>query len=412
MSDKDHNTVVTAPERTPERSGSTPIGERGVKAIFLRSLVQIVRRPITWAGFIGLPLFIFLFFASFLDKGLPTRIPAGIVGKDGTSLSREITQTLGGMQMVDIHVTPDSYTEARHAVQRGEIYGFFLIPENFQANLMAGRKPEITFYTNAVYFVPASLLFKTFKSTAVYTKAGVAMNIVQMAGQNAEEAAPLMQPVNISARGIGNPTLNYAIYLCNSFLPAALQLMIMLMTVFTLGQEIKYHTSTRLLRMADGSIVKALFAKLLPQTLIWMALATFLTVWLYKFNHFPMHAGWGWLLLSEYMFVLASQGFALFVFGLLPNLRLSLSVCALLGILSFSIAAFSFPEESMYPAVAIFSWLMPVRYNFLIYISQVLNGDPLYYSRVWYAAYIVYMILPFTMLWRMKKEMLKPVYVP
>ena len=51
--------------------------------------------------------------------------------------------------------------------------------------------------------------------------------------------------------------------------------MIMLMTVFTLGQEIKYHTSTRLLRMADGSIVKALFAKLLPQTLIWMALATF-----------------------------------------------------------------------------------------------------------------------------------------
>ena len=112
MSDKDHNTVVTAPERTPERSGSTPIGERGVKAIFIRSLVQIVRRPITWAGFIGLPLFIFLFFASFLDKGLPTRIPAGIVDKDGTSLSREITQTLGGMQMVDIHVTPDSYTEA------------------------------------------------------------------------------------------------------------------------------------------------------------------------------------------------------------------------------------------------------------------------------------------------------------
>ncbi len=106
----------------------------------------------------------------------------------------------------------------------------------------------------------------------------------------------------------------------------------------------------------------------------------------------------GWLLLSEYMFVLASQGFALFVFGLLPNLRLSLSVCALLGILSFSIAAFSHsPKSRCTPAVAIFSWLMPVRYNFLIYISQVLNGDPLYYSRVWYAAYIVYMgFFPFT----------------
>ena len=196
MSDKDHNTVVTAPERTPERSGSTPIGERGVKAIFLRSLVQIVRRPITWAGFIGLPLFIFPFSHRSSTRGSPRAYrPASLTRTAPASRARSPRRW--GMQMVDIHVTPDSYTEARHAVQRGEIYGFFLIPENFQANLMAGRKPEITFYTNAVYFVPASLLFKTFKSTAVYTKAGVAMNIVQMAGQNAEEAAPLMQPVNI-----------------------------------------------------------------------------------------------------------------------------------------------------------------------------------------------------------------------
>ena len=125
-----------------------------------------------------------------------------------------------------------------------------------------------------------------------------------------------------------------------------------------------------------------------------------------------MNGSWGWLLLSEGMFVLASQGFALFIFGVFPNLRLSLSVCALTGILAFSLAAFSFPVQSMYGGMAIFSYILPVRYNFLIYVDQALNGIDIYYSRIWYVAYIIFMVLPLTLLWRIKKYMMHPVYVP
>ena len=97
------------------------------------------------------------------------------------------------------------------------------------------------------------------------------------------------------------------------------------------------------MQMADGSIFKALAGKLLPQTVIWWVIVFFMTAWLYRYSHYPMHGSPGWMLLSEFMFVPACQGFALFVVCVLPNLRLSLSVCALIGILSFSIAAFSFP---------------------------------------------------------------------
>ena len=390
----------------------TSTDKTGAWAIMVRSMVQIVRRPLLWVAMIGLPLFMFLFVTSMFEEGLPTRIPATIVDRDGTSLSREVTQTLGGMQMVHLTETPNSYTEARHLMQEGKIYGFFLIPENFQADLLAGRAPEITFYTNMVYFVPGSLLFKTFKATAIYTKAGVAMSVAQAAGQDPETAAPLLQPINIATRAIGNPLMNYGIYLGNSFIPAVLQLMIMLVTVFSLGQEIKYHTSVRLLRMARGSIVRAVYSKLLPQTVIWWVMSVFMLSWLYRYNHFTMQGSWLWMILSELLFVMAAQGFAVFVFGLLPNLRLSLSVCALTGILSFSIAAFSFPEESMYPAMSIFSWLMPVRYNFLIYADQALNGRDIFYSRIWFVAYIAYIVLPITVMWRIKRFMAKPVYAP
>ncbi|MCH5236750.1 MAG: ABC transporter permease [Muribaculaceae bacterium] len=371
-----------------------------------------MRRPIYWVAFFILPLFCFMLLTSLMENGLPSKVPAAMIDRDGSQLSRKITQNLSGMQMVDLVEDCNSYTEARHLMQEGSIFGYFLIPENFERDLMSGRKPVITFYTNMTYFVPASILFKTFKTTALYTKAGVVMTVLESVGATADEVTPLLLPINIQARGIHNPGLNYAIYLCNSFIPGVLELMIFLVTCFSLGQEIKYGTSRKLLMMAKGSIVRALAAKLLPQTIIWIVIAIFMESWLFKINGYPVYGSWFWLTVSEIMFVLACQGWAIFFFGVLPNLRLSLSACALLGILAFSIAAFSFPVESMYPSIGIFSWILPVRYNLLIYIDQALNGVDIYYSRVWFVAYIVFMILPFTLLWRIKKEMLKPVYAP
>ena len=383
-----------------------------MREIFIRSVLQIVRRPIYWVAFFILPLFCFMLLPSLMQEGLPSHVPAAMIDKDGSSLSRKVTQNLGGMQMVDLVASCNSYTEARHMMQEGDIFGFFLIPEDFERDLLAGRKPVITFYTNMTYFVPASILFKTFKTTALYTKAGVAMTVLESVGASPHEVTPLLLPVNIQARGIHNPGLNYAIYLCNSFLPGVLELMIFLVTCFSLGQEIKYGTSAKLLQMANGSILKALFAKLLPQTIIWIVIAIFMESWLFGINGYPVYGSWFWLTLSEIMFVLACQGWAIFFFGILPNLRLSLSASALLGILAFSIAAFSFPVESMYGSIGIFSWILPVRYNFLIYIDQALNGIPIYYSRVWFVAYIIFMILPFSVLWRIKREMSQPVYAP
>ena len=40
----------------------------------------------------------------------------------------------------------------------------------------------------------------------------------------------------------------------------------------------------------------------------------------------------------------------------------------------------------MYGGIAIFSYIVPIRYYFLIYIDQALNGIPIYYSRFYYVA--------------------------
>lgn len=391
---------------------SIPHPVSGFKKIFTRSLLQLARRPLYWIAMFIFPVGLMLLLTDMMADGLPDKVPAAIIDKDGSSLSRGITQNLGSMQMIDLSRSCNSYTEARHLMQEGEIFGFFMIPDNFQKDLLSGKGPVITFYTNMTYFVPASLLFKSFKTTALMSKAGIMLNAAQTAGLPADRIKPMLQPVNIVTRGIGNPGLNYAIYLCNSFVPCVFQLMIMLMVCYTLGQEIKYGSSPRLLELARGNIYKAIVAKLLPQTIGWWVMILLMTSWLFCWQGYPMHGSWFWLVFSELLFVVASQCFAVFFFGVVPNLRLSISACSLLGILSFSLAAFSFPAESMYGGIAIFSWLMPIRYNFLIYIDQALNGADIWYSRWWYLAYLGYILLPLTVLWRIRRAMLRPVYVP
>jgi len=385
----------------------------GFFAIFMHSLRQLASRPLYWYAMFVCPLLLGWFLTDLMKYGLPENTPVAIVDKDHTHISRQVAQTLDGMQLVQITRACDSYSEAMEQMRRGEIYGFFLIPEHYEADLLAGRAPVVSFYTNMTYFVPGTLAYKNFKTTAVYTKAGVVMQVIQSGtGAGAEQIAPLLNPVNIEGRPLGNPWLNYGYYLCNSFVPGVLQLMIMLMTAYTLGQEIKRRTSVRLMRVAGGSVLKAVTAKLLPQTLIWCAMALLMEAWLFGYCQYPMNGSLWWMALNTLLLVLASQGLALFIFCALPTLRLSMSVCALLGVLTFSIAAFSFPLESMYGAIGIFSWIVPVRYYFMIYIDQALNGVDIFYSRWHFIAYFAFIFAPLALMWRLKKSWLKPIYLP
>ena len=380
--------------------------------VFKRSVRQLASRRIYWLTMVVMPLFCMIFLTDLLREGLPIKAPAAVVDYDRSELSRRMIQSLNGAQMSRITAVYDNIGDARRAMQRGEIYGLYLIPENFQSDLLSVRTPTVSYYTNMAYYVPASLLYKNFTASALYAKADVLSGLLTDVGVDAEEIVPLLQPINIEVRGLSNPWLDYAVYLCNSFVPAIMQLMIFLTTAFAVCQEMKRATSPLWLRLAKGSVIRALSAKLLPQTIGWQIMMLFMLWWFYGRNGFVMNGSWGWMILSEMMFVLACQGFALFVVGVLPNLRLALSVGALVGVLSFSIGAFSFPYESMYGSIGVFSWLVPVRYNFLIYIDQALNGIDVYYSRIFYVAYIVFMLLPLLVIKRLKRELLNPVYVP
>ncbi|MCM1503816.1 MAG: ABC transporter permease [Muribaculum sp.] len=375
-------------------------------------IAQLCGRPIYLLMMVAVPLFATFFFLDFMNEGLPLKSPSAIVDLDNTPVSRRVGRNLAASELIEVKYHPESYEEAMKLLKGGDIYGFFMIPRSFQRDAEAGRSTTITFYTNMAYYVPGSLSYKGFKTVAVTTSGAVVSTTLQSVGLHSETVNTILQPVVTDIHPLGNPWSNYSIYLSNSFLPCLLQLIIFQITAFSILQEVKRGTSVRWIQNAGGSVWTACMGKLIPQYLIFLAVGLAMQGMMYGFWKFPLNGSvWG-MVIAMMLLVGASQAFALFVTCLIPNLRFSLSILSLTGILSFSIAGFSFPVEDMYPAVGIFSYLLPIRYYFLIYINVALNGYEMYYCHWEYIALILLLLPPTVLLRKLKRISLNPVYVP
>ncbi len=377
-----------------------------------RQVRQMCSRRMYLLGMIVIPVAVAVFFLSVLSEGLPEHVPTAVVDLDHSSMSRSVTRSLKALQVIEVSSECESYDEALDRVREGSIFGFFVIPDNFERDALSGKAPTLEYYSNLTYFVPGTLAFKGFKTVAVATAGGVVRETLLAVGVAPELIAEVIQPVVIDQFPLNNPWMNYAIYLCPSFSMCTLALMIMLMTVFSITMEIKNGTSVQWLEVSHGRMSVALASKLLPQTVVFCAVGIFILWLLFGYSHFPMNGSLGWMIVATCFLVVACQGVGVFLSSVVPNPRLAFSLCALFGILSFSFTGFSFPVQSMYGYLAVFSWLAPIRYWFLIYINEALNGVPLYYSRYYYAALLLFLPVAGLLMWNLKRACLKPVYVP
>lgn len=384
----------------------------GVRAIAAREVKRLLSYRLYLVCMLLAPLISVIFFLSLMRSGLPTDLPVAVVDLDKTSTSRNLVRQLDAFSQTRIVQNLNSFSEARIAMQKGEVYGIYYIPEGFSVDAASGKQPKLSFYTNGTYLIAASLLFRDMKTMSVLAGGAVGLQTGTAQGKPAAQIMGQLQPISIDAHALGNPWLNYSVYLNNTILPGILQLMIFLMTVYCIGIEIKHDTAKQWLEMGRGCLFKSLLGKLLPHTVIFTIVGFMMCAVLYGFNSFPLQSGWLPMLTAMFLLIIASQAVGIFMIGVLPTLRLGLSFASLFGMISFSIVGFSFPVLAMHPSVQALSELFPLRHYFLIYIDQALNGRDLYYSLGEYLWLLAFLILPFLIGKTLKKALLYMKYIP
>lgn len=373
-----------------------------VSGVIGRELRLMRQRPIYLLASVAVMAFCSVFFLTFLSDGIPQDLPIGIVDNDNSSVSREFIRQLDATQLGKT-VRFGTYTEAREALQTGKINAFCVLPDNMYNDLLSYRQPTITFYVNSLYFVGGALAYKDVLTMVNLTSGAVQREFLRARGMNEAAIMGQIQPILIDSHQIGNTTTSYGVYLTNVLLPGVLEMIIILVTVYSLGAELKYGTSRHLLEKAGGSMLAAMAGKLIPYTILFTFLGISCDLLLYHWMHFPM-AGSVWnIFAGTFIFVLSCEAVAVFIIGTLPVLRDAISVSAIYSVLGFSLAGFTFPVEAMPPYVQGLAALFPLRHYYLFYVQEAYfaSGFPGWHMQAVYM--LLFLFLPFTVYRRLYK---------
>ena len=359
------------------------------------------------------PVFTTFLMTSIMGKGLPTDMPAGLVDEDDTQTTRTLVRIWDAMESTDVRYRYVSFSEARNAMQRGEIYAFLYIPKGTTRDAIGGRQPKISFYTADTYFVPASLLMKELTTLSELSGMAVTRETLSAKGLTYGQIMGVIQPIVIEAHPLNNPYLNYSVLLSNLIVPGIVILLIMLTTVYTIGLEWKVGSQKHLLELAGGSVPVALTGKLLPQWVVYSIVLFFVHVYFYEIQLFPCKNGLFSMMCLGALTIMAAQALGVFVFGVLVGqMRMAMSICALWGVLSIPVGGFSFPTTAMPDAIQSISLAFPLRDYFLIYTNQALDGYSIVYVWKPVLALLVFLLLPYLVLWRYREGFASVEYKP
>ncbi|MBR3100705.1 MAG: ABC transporter permease [Muribaculaceae bacterium] len=380
--------------------------------IALRELNILRKNRIYGFCMLVFPVLLVFFFTTMLDEGVPQDLPIGVVDQDNSAMSRGLVRTLDAMQNSRVEYRFASVTEARCAMQEGKVYAFLYIPKGTASKLLAGRQPEISFYYTMTCMTAGSMASKDLKTLGTLGSAAVGQAMLSAKGATPDQIKAALQPVTIDAHMIANPQSSYNYSLTTVFVPGILMLFMALLSAYAVGMEMKFDTGKEWLARADNNIVVAFLGKFLVHALVFFFVIFVYQYYIFNVLHFPRLGGVWSIVRLTILQVASSLGFGAFAFGLMPSLRMSMSISSLWSVLSISMCGSAFPVAGMDPPLQAMSWLFPLRHYWMMYQATVLNGFPV--IDVWFhlVALVAFTLLPWLVLRKIKNAMLNYVYIP
>lgn len=344
------------------------------KAVLHREIVRMTSRRLYFGVCIVLPLFCIFFMATIFGSGQMENIPIGIVDLDQTATSRSITRQVEAVPTFKVTKHYVNDVDARTDTQRKEIYGYLIIPPDFEEKVLGGREAVLSYYYHYALLSVGGEVRGAFETVLRTLSMAPIVTQATALGINEEEIETFLLPINSQSHPLFNPDLDYSVYLSNPFFFILFQVIILLVTVYAVGSEIKFRTGDGWLAAAKGNMVTAIMGKLLPYTVIFILMGIFANYVMFGIMHIPFSCGFWPLNLTTALFVIATQALGVFLFSLFPAISIIISIVSMVGSLGATLSGVTFPAPFMFPLVYYASFLFPVR-HFVEINQNMLYGD-------------------------------------
>lgn len=330
---------------------------------FLRTVrkVYFSHCVLMWMILVVLPVGVSVFMLDMFSSRIVQHIPIGIVSQDHSQLADKLELSLRSSPVLDVKMKCSDMSECEHAVIRGELQSFVVLPNDLERRSYRFETPVIPIYSSGQNYL--TNMFATKEIRAVITDVGAEMFTAQ-----------IEDPVRTEIHSVGNVSGNYQGFLALGLVAALFHLAAMLVGVFVASFPLRDHRVREMLGYANGSRVTLFFASIVPLDIVlWLE-----TMACYAYCHHALMP----MTLNEFVMVSASQLFMIlacsgagFTFvGVVGIMRIATGVAGVVGGPAFAFAGQTYPLMAMPFAVRCFAFLLPLTHALKIQ-SMMLLGD-------------------------------------
>jgi ABC-2 type transport system permease protein len=341
----------------------------GLLAVAVREVAWIRRDPVARLMVLAIPLIAFALLAMTFSNAVIRQLKVDVVDQDRSHTSMTLVQAIDASPSVMVSLRSADLNGAMHAIRSGEAIAAVYIPQDFERDLMAARRPQVVIFYNKQFFTPGNVASSALQSAISAAVASLP--------QGAKSAGFAPGPLVVEQYVLTNPALNYAQFLLRAMLPTVLHVMVAIAGGFAVGSEFAGRSVTDWLRTAGGSPLVALVGKLAPYFGLFAVIMAVGLGIIHGLYQIPFRGDAIMTGTAACLLIIAYLSLGALFQLLVKNLATGLTLTGIVCSPAFGFAGVGFPVLAMGAFARGWGSLLPLRWYIQILFDQAARGVPL-----------------------------------
>ena len=340
----------------------------GLLLVATRELRWMRRDGVALVLAVLVPCIAFAILTLTFSNAVIRNLRVAIVDADRSATSLIYVQSIASAPGVTVAERSSDMRSAMEAIRSGDAIAAVYIPENFERDLLARKRPQVVSLYNRQYFTPGN---NAASSISNAISAATATLPREADGGGYKPGVLVAEQYVLS-----NPALNFAQFLLRAVLPTVLQVVVGIAGCYAVGSEFSQRSKRAWMRVAGGRPLVALIGKFLPLFAIFLIMmvvdaAIIHVLYGVSFRGDPLLvAAAACLLLIGYL------SFGALLVLLTQALPIGLSLVAIFCNPAFGFAGVGFPVVAMGTFPQAWGSILPLRWYLQVLFDQAARGVP------------------------------------
>ena len=307
------------------------------------------------------------------------RVPVAVVDLDHSAKSRELTRMASATQQVEVKAVFNDMLEAETAMAREDIFGFMVIPENMEKDLLNKKPTKINIFTHGAYVMLHGTIGTAFSTCALTVGAVSKVKAIALSKKiPSAKAMAMRDPIPISIQTMFNNTGSYSNYVVPSVLVVILQQSLIIGICIMGGARghRRFRRNERYSEVENESMPYRYLGRSLAYFLHYSCFILFYHCFIYNLFDFPRRGELLPMMLFAVVFLTSVINFGMCLSQVFLHRESSMQLFLNLSIPILFLANFSWPSYLMPSWMVGLSYVLPSTFAVPAWLSiEQMGGD-------------------------------------